>query len=281
MEIIRIDSLATAFMRPDEGANVGVIHSQHGMVLIDTASSPMEIRSLFDAVSAHLEEVRMVVNTHFHSDHTWGNQLFTCPILAHRLCREQMQSNIKNEWSPDVLRSYISDLEKADPKKAEELCEVMKDLKIKPPDQIFEERSEGELDGLRYEIIHTGGHTPDASIVWLPEKRVLFASDLIFQGRYPYIFDADIPDWITALGRLLEFDAEVIIPGHGVRCREAEINTMCDYLQGTWDLTIEHIRQGHSPGETAADPAYPRFPGEKYERLHRANIRYIYEQLTQ
>jgi cyclase len=280
MEIIRIDSFVTAFIRPEEGANVGLIHIPAGMILIDTASSPADIRALFKAVAVRMEEVSLVVNTHSHSDHTWGNQDFTCPILAHRLCQEQMQSSLKNEWSPEELQSYIADLEKTDPKKAEDSRKVVEGLKIKLPDHVFEERFQGELGDFKYEIIHMGGHTPDSSILWLPEKRVLFASDLIFQGRYPYIYDADIPAWIIALNRLLEFNAEVIIPGHGVRCGETEVVTLQKYLQHTWELTQEHIRLGHSPEETSADPAYPIFPGEKYDRLHQANIRYMYLQLT-
>jgi cyclase len=280
MEIIRIDSVATAFIRPEEGANVGLIHTSKGMILIDTTFSPTEIQALFEAVDVGVEQVCMVVNTHSHSDHTWGNQLFTCPILAHRLCQERMQSNLKSEWSPEAFQSYISDLEKTDPKKAEDFRRTVKSLQIKLPDQVFDDRFEEELDGLRYKIIHMGGHTPDSSLLWLPEKRVLFASDLIFQGRYPYIFDADIPVWIAGLGRLLEFEAEVIIPGHGVRCGEAEIIRLREYLQYTWELTDKHIRSGHSVEETTADPAYPFFAAEKYERLHQANIRYMYEKLT-
>ena len=279
MEIIRIDSLATAFIRPYEGANVGLIHTPEGMILIDTTSSPTEVRALFEAVDARLDEVRLVINTHSHSDHTWGNQLFTCPILAQRLCQERMQSHLKSEWSPEVLHSYISDLEKTDPKKAEDFRKVVKDLHITLPSRVFDERFDGELGGVSYQLIHMGGHTPDSSVVWLPGKRVLFASDLIFQGRYPYIFDADIPVWINRLNQLIEFDASAIIPGHGVRCGEAEIISLREYLKDSWDLTAEHIRQGHGPDETATDPAYPRFPGEKYERLHQANIRYMYKQL--
>ena len=280
MEITRIDSLVTAFIRPDEGANIGLIHTPKGMILIDTTSSPMDIRALLGFVDAGVEEVRMVINTHSHSDHTWGNQLFACPILAHRLCQERMRFSLKDEWSTKELLFYISDLKQEDPKKAEDFRMTVQGLQIKLPDQVFEERYEGELGGLSYAIIHMGGHTPDSAIVWLPEKRVLFASDLIFQGRYPYIFDADIPAWITALSRLREFEAEVIIPGHGRSCGEAEIIALGDYLQQTWELTDKHIRLGHDADETSADPAFPYFAAGKYERLHQANIRYMYEKLT-
>jgi cyclase len=279
MEIIRIDSLATAFIRPVEGVNAGLIHTPKGMILIDTTSSPAEIKTIFKAVAAHLDEVRLVINTHSHSDHTWGNQVFTCPILAHRMCLERMQHDLKNEWSPEVLQSYLSDLEKTDPNKADCFRRTVKDLHITLPSEVFDERFEGELGGLNYEVIHLGGHTPDLSVVWLPDSRVLFASDLIFQGRYPYIFDADIPLWITRLTQLMEFSASAIIPGHGVMCGEAEIIALREYLQETWNLTTEHIRHGHSPDETAADQVYIRFADQKYERLHQANIKYMYKQL--
>jgi cyclase len=279
VEIIRIDSVATAFIRTVEGVNAGLIHTPNGMILIDTTSSVAEITALFEVVGAHLEEVRLVINTHFHSDHTWGNQVFTCPILAHRGCVERMQANLKNEWSPEALQSYLSDLERTDPKKADDFRKTVKDLRITLPDKFFDEHYDGNMGGVNYEVIHMGGHTPDLSVVWLPDRRVLFASDLIFQGRYPYIFDADVPAWISRLNQLMEFDASSIVPGHGVMCGGKEILALRQYLQETWDLTAEHIRQGHSQDETANDPAFPRFAEQKYERLHQANIKYIYQQM--
>jgi len=280
MEILRIGSLFTAFIRPKEGANVGLIHTPNGMILIDTTSSPAEIRALFEVEGISLDEVRLVINTHSHSDHTWGNQLFSSPILAHRTCQQQMETALSSYWSPAALQSNLTDLEKADPRKADNFRHTLNGLQIKLPDKVFEDRFEGELGGVRYVVIHLDGHTPDCSIVWLPEKKLLYASDLIFQGRYPYIFDSDVLTWIEALNRLLEFKAEVIIPGHGVRCGGAEIVVLREYLQHTWELTGEHVRMGHPVKEILADRAFPIFPGEKYERLHQENIRYMYKQHT-
>ncbi len=277
MEIVRVGSVFSAFIRPKDGANVGMLHTPKGIVLVDTASSPADIQALLASAHTSVTEVHQVINTHFHNDHTWGNQVFACPILAHRVCRERMEAALGGEWSPDALQLYLADLEKSDPKKATDFRPVLKSLQIKLPDEVFDDRFEGDLGGVNYEIIHTGGHTPDTSIVWLPQSRLLYASDLIFQGRYPFVFDSDVPAWIEALGRLLEFEAEVIIPGHGIPCRDADILVLRDYLQRSWDLVEDHFRLGHSTEETAADPAFPIFPGEKYERLHRANISYMYK----
>ena len=280
MEVTRINSSLSAFIRPSEGANVGLISTPQGMVVIDTTSSPGEILVLLQAAGVDVEEVCMVINTHSHSDHTWGNQVFNCPILAHRLCLEQMQAALKVEWSMEELQAYISDLEKTDLLRAEDFRKVVENLNIKLPDQVFDVRFMGVIGGVKYEVIHLGGHTPDLSIVWLPENKVLFASDLIFQGRYPYIFDGDIPAWVDRLNKLQEFKAEAIIPGHGVRCSEGEIIYLRDYLLNTWERTSEHIRLGHTADEAVTDQGYPIFASDRYERLHRANIRYMYKQLT-
>ena len=149
MEIIRIDSVATAFIRPVEGVNAGLIHTREGMILVDTTSSAEEIIAIFKVVDASIEEVRLVINTHSHSDHTWGNQAFSCPILAHRSCLERMQSALSNEWSPEAFRSYLFDLEKTDPQKADEFRRTMKDLHITLPGEVFDERVERELGGLK------------------------------------------------------------------------------------------------------------------------------------
>ncbi len=281
MDILRLGSNFTAFIRPEQGANVGLIHTPHGMILIDTTSSPAGIKALLGLVGMSANEVRLVINTHFHNDHTWGNQLFKSPILAQRTCQELMKAALEGNWSQAALQTELSDLERTDPRKADDFRQLLEGLHIKLPDKIFEDRFKDELGGVRYEVIHFGGHTPDSSIIWLPGQKMLYASDLIFQGRYPFIFDSDIPAWINALDRLLEYQAEVIIPGHGVRCGEAEIGELRNYLQGSWERASDHFHSGHSLEETLADPAFPVFPGEKYERLHQANIRYMYNQLSQ
>lgn len=280
MEIIRIASHVTAFIRPDEGANVGLIHTPKGMVVVDTTSYPGDMSELLQTAMIKAEEVRWVVNTHCHSDHTWGNQLFNCPILAHHRCLEIMRDSLSDNWSEAGIQGLISQMEKSDPKRAEKLRREAAGLRITLPTETFEERHDLDMGGVKLEIIHFDAHMPDLSVVWLPGEGILFASDLIFQGRYPYIFDSDIQAWIAALNKLPEFRARVIVPGHGLLCGEAEMAALRDYLETTWNLTAGHIAKGHSADEAAADPAYPRYAEKQYERLHQANIRYIYEQLT-
>ncbi len=278
MRTIELSPGVIAFVRLDEGANIGLIRTTDGAVVVDTPSYPQDMQELLDTVSVSVPKVQLVINTHFHSDHTWGNQLFDCPILAHRLCRERMQTNLAGEWSAEAIQARIAEEEKVDPDWARGAREKWADLHITLPTQVFEERREIEIGDVRLQVIHLGGHTPGSSVVWLPEAQVLFVGDLIFEGRYPYMYDADVPALIAALKRLSEFGAQMVVPGHGVLCGEAEIAALVDYLETTWTLTADHLAQGHSEDETAADPSYPHYAEEPVGRREE-NIRLMYAQL--
>lgn len=280
MEIVEVSPGVIIFLRPDEGANAGLIQTAEGVVVIDTTYCAPDMQELLDAAGVLASEVRLVINTHFHSDHTWGNQLFDCPVLAHRLCREKMAANLTGPWSAEAIKEAITERAKTDPDWAREAREKLADLRITLPTEVFEDRRELEIGGVQLEVIHSDAHTPDSAVVWLPEAKVLFAGDLIFEGRYPYLADADVPALIAALKRLPRFGAQAVVPGHGILCDDPEIASLIDYLETTWALTADHLAQGHSEDETAADPSYPRYAERFAERLHEANIQVMYAQLT-
>jgi glyoxylase-like metal-dependent hydrolase (beta-lactamase superfamily II) len=89
------------------------------------------------------------------------------------------------------------------------------------------------VGGVRFEINPVGpAHTPEDLVVYLPSEKVLFAGDLVFRSRIPYVGQADSRHWITALDSLLKFDTRVIVPGHGALSSEArkDMQLTRDYL---------------------------------------------------
>jgi cyclase len=280
MEIVELGQGAVACLRPEEGANVGLIRTEAGAVVIDTTSCPTDMAALLDAVGLPAEDVVWVVNTHQHSDHTWGNQLFACPILAHERCRAAMADNLNGPWKLAAIRASIAERGEREPQWAAEMRHKIQGLEITLPSEVFEDRRALEIGGARVELIHLDAHSPGLCVVWLPEAGVLYASDLIFEGRYPFIEDADLPEWISVLGRLQAFGARTIVPGHGVLCDQTTIDALREYLHGTWSRTIDHLTEGHSVDEAAADPGYPRYAEGAAERYHERNIRWVYESLV-
>jgi cyclase len=280
MEMIELGPGVVAFVRPDEGANVGMVRTDDGLVVVDATWCAMDMLELLESAGVSASEAHLVINTHYHGDHTWGNQLFDCPILAHRLCQERMAANLAGPWSAEAIEDMIVERAKTDPDWAREAREKLADLCITVPTEVFDERRELEIAGVRIEIIHMGAHTPGSAVVWLPEAQVLFAGDLIFEGCYAYIGDADIPSLIAALKQLPEFGAQAIVPGHGQLCGEAEIAELADYLETTWARTADHLAQGHSADEAVADPGYPRY-AKGWPEMHEQNIRVMVAQLSE
>ena len=142
----------------------------------------------------------------------------------------------------------------------------MKEERDKQLSSVFEEVKDAEdrklLEGIRYptvlfeescrldsdpivEVTHLGGHTPDLSAVFVPEEKILFASDNVFGSPDPHTpvepemnARSDLDQWILALGRMLVLDAEVVIPGHLGLCNRQAITKLRDYLQ----LFVANVR---------------------------------------
>jgi glyoxylase-like metal-dependent hydrolase (beta-lactamase superfamily II) len=290
MDIVRPSPGVIVFERPDQGANASLIQTAKGMVVIDTTSCPADMQALLDAVDVSPADVCLVINTHSHSDHTWGNQLFDCPILAHEVCRETMAANMGGPWNLERIRAEIAERraseDPADRQWAKEMQKKIEGLEIRLPTQCFQDRRDLVVGGVEIQVVHLDAHTPGSIVVWTPQTRTLWAGDLIFEGRYPFIGDADIPEWISLLTRLPNgcrlsaFGAETVVPGHGRLCTEATMTALGDYLHGTWSRTIDHLAQGHSADEAASDPGYPRYAEGAAERYHENNIRLMYAVLA-
>ena len=262
------------------GVTVGLIQTGEGLVVLDTTIAPSDIETVLDHAGFSVGDVSLVVNSHFHSDHTWGNQLFECPILAHDLCRARMVENLSGPWRDSERAAWIEEVGQGDPAWAETARRKWSGLRITLPTDTFTTGRTVELGGLKMELIHFGGHTPGLTVVWLPESGVLFASDLLFIGRYPFMGDCIVPDWIDALDRLLAFDARVVVPGHGPLCGAPEIAALRAYLADSWSLTGEHLARGHSVEDAVADPAYPVYAAGQTDR-HEMNIKIMYQKMVE
>ncbi len=232
---------------PGPASNVLYLKTVEGVVLIDTTTSAAEIEAALDLGGISTEDVCMLINTHADGDHIGGNSLFTCPRYAHQITFERMKAAKRPE--------------------------------NEMPTTTFSEPKMGFSAGqFTVELIHTGGHKPEQTIVWIPSHSVLLASDLLFQGRYPFMMSSIIPDWIAALKSLKEYQADIVLPGHGTVCSYQEVDDLLDYLETSFALAGKHYQNGDSLEETMRDPAFPRPAGWDREMLADKNIEIFYEQ---
>lgn len=193
-----------AYVQPDGTwfiNNCGFISDAGQTVVIDATSTEARTRALIDAISDKTgTTATTLVNTHHHGDHTHGNYLFhDATIVAHRACREVMMAAGIGDYSAAFPGVEWGALEFA------------------PPTATFEGSLDLHAGSLSIELSDLGNvaHTSGDIVAWVPERRVLFAGDLVFHGGTPFALFGSVQGTIDAMDRLAAFDAAVLIPGHG------------------------------------------------------------------
>ena len=204
-------------------SNAAFIVTPAGVVVIDALGSPaLAERLLVEIGKITPLPVKVVILTHYHADHIYGLQAFKAKgatILARREGLEYLNSNTARqrlEASRQELAPWID-----------------ASTRLVPADRWLDADETLELGGVKLQIRHVGpSHTPEDLVVWMPQENVLFAGDLVFRSRIPFVGQADSGHWIKALDQLLAFDAKVIVPGHGPISTEArkDMQLTRDYL---------------------------------------------------
>ena len=164
--------------------------------------------------------VTVVVNTHGHSDHAFGNHAFRpCAIWGHERCvtfieRTGRQALASLAAMPDI---------------ADDLAEVVLD----PPDRTFTDRATVEFGGRQVELRYLGrGHTDNDIILIAADAGVMCAGDLLENGAPPYFGDGFPLDWPATVRTLLGLvgDQTVVVPGHGDHAaREFAASVLADF----------------------------------------------------
>jgi glyoxylase-like metal-dependent hydrolase (beta-lactamase superfamily II) len=185
--------------------NIGVVLGDGAALVIDTRSTNAQAREIVaDLRRLTASPVTVVVDTHGHFDHAYGNHVFRpSPIWGHEGCVTFMAR------TGEARRTRIA---AENPEIATDLAEVV----IDPPDKTFSETAYVEVGGRRVELRFLGrGHTDHDIVVDVRDAGVLFAGDLLENGAVPSFGDAYPLDWPETASRVAELAVGVVVPGHG------------------------------------------------------------------
>jgi glyoxylase-like metal-dependent hydrolase (beta-lactamase superfamily II) len=252
----------------------GVIAGPQWAMVIDTLATAEETLSMREFVEHELGlQVRYVINTHYHADHSWGNCFFPgATIVSHALCRDLMHT--RGTPSLEAARKQNN---------------ALRQVKIVLPHLTF---GDGELTlrvGKKNLILSPAkGHSVDGISVLVEEDRILFAGDAFMP--MPYIVDGNLDDLAASIKKIGRMGLENIVQGHGdIILRgeiEAAVKENLAYLSAIRKAVRAALRR-KEPLEYLDEVGIEEcgksrvYLGGLAESLHRRNLRALYRHMLE
>lgn len=242
--------------------NTALIVGDYGVAVVDTHQRPSFDQEVIDIISQITDlPVRYLINTHWHQDHTLGNQVFEgrAEIVGHINTLRELRGRValslgrQREVLPGQLenaRMILVEAKKQGIESNEDLkrlalqvkldseyLQELKGIRVVPPTEVFESSYSLDISRQPIKLLHVGyGHTRGDIVVFLPEEGTLVFGDLLTSGQ-PFMRPQDaVPSaWGPTLSKLQVMDWEYAIPGHGwVDDPRGRIEILVSYLE---DLT--------------------------------------------
>jgi glyoxylase-like metal-dependent hydrolase (beta-lactamase superfamily II) len=250
----------------DDEVDVFALVTQRYLIFVDTSATPEHAAAVVAALSAEaMGRQPLVVLTHADYDHCWGSAVFApgatlpAPIIGHALTRERLLS----------------------PRAAEELAERLAEqprfasVRLVAPDIAYTERLVIDGGDLALELLHTPGHTPDHTVIWIPTLRLLLAGDAV-ERPWPYVHTAaDLPIMRATLTRLAALGVERLAVCHGGVADPALITQNVAYFDELERRCRAALAQSPSLAAQAASSADSDTGTEDDEALEAATLPYV------
>ena len=230
-------------------SNSGVFDLGHETLVFDTLLTPRAAKDLrLFAEYLFRRSPDIVINSHYHSDHMWGNQAFLpgAQFIATDLTRQLMLTEGAEELryytehtaerlaqlqaQPGVTPSL--QLQKGWLSYYEALNEELPHLQVCLPTITFNNRLQIHgTAGEAHLISFTGAHTGSDTLLYLPQQGVVFMSDLLYVGCHPYLADGNPHQWLKVLQEVRQIDAAYFVPGHGPVGTREHLDQQIAYIE--------------------------------------------------
>lgn len=196
------------------GCNPSYVVTGDGVVVIDTPQLPTRAVAMREEAESK-GEIRYLINTEHHVDHIFGNYFFkgAGQVVHHQGVYDNFMT-----VTPDLdPYDYAWEAVPTDDPDGEEIFPA-RDVYYEDPnkgDIVFTGDVTLRVGGHTFELLHTPGHTPGQIAVYVPEERVVFTGDTVFNECQTWLMTSDVDQWLAALERINGLDADIVVPGHG------------------------------------------------------------------
>jgi len=246
-------------------SNAGFVVTGDGVVVFDALGTPALGRAMIAAIGKVTKQpVKRVIVSHYHADHIYGLQAFKqqgAEIWAHRKAQQYLAS--------------AQAVERLAQRRVELFPWVDENTKVVPPDTWLDGDADFRLGGLTFRIFYSdGAHSPEDILMYVAEDRVLFAGDLLFAGRVPFVGNADSKGWLTAMDKMMAVPAVIVIPGHGPATADVARDLVLtrDYVMYLREAMGRAVREMEDFDAAYARTDWSRFKGlPAFEQANRGN----------
>jgi len=236
-------------------SNSGFVITPKGVVVVDALGSPVLAKKLIAEIKKITpQKIVAIIVTHYHADHVYGLQEFK-KIGATIYAQGEGRNYISSETAKQRL--IASRIEFAPWVNASTTL-IGADVWVDQSYKLI-------IGGVEFQIGRVGpAHAPEDLIIYVPSEKVLFAGDLVFRGRIPFVGNADSKGWLQALGEIEALKPSIVIPGHGAQ----SINPAED-IRFTREY-LKYLRESMTKSAVNMDPfdeAYQQADWSEYEGM--------------
>jgi glyoxylase-like metal-dependent hydrolase (beta-lactamase superfamily II) len=236
-------------------SNAGFVITPKGVVVVDALGSPVLAKKLIAEIKKITpQRIVAVIVTHYHADHVYGLQEFK-NIGAKIYAQGEGRNYLSSETAKQRLIASRIDFAPW----------VNASTKLIGADVWVDQSYTLTVGGIEFKIGRVGpAHAPEDLIIYVPSEKVLFAGDLVFRGRIPFVGNADSRGWLHALNEIEALNPNIVIPGHGAYSTNPteDIRFTREYLK--------YLRESMTKSAVNMDPfeeAYQQADWSEYEGM--------------
>jgi cyclase len=273
---------------PSRGSNNSFVVTSEGVVMIDTPMLPTYAIRWRDEIGKR-GEVRYIINTEHHTDHTAGNYFFPGTIIAQEGVREMFSAPIEQVSSHERSQKAVSESmdmrdyilwrwRDMDP----EGLALAPNFQPRPPSITFSDQLTLYSGEHVFELMHLPGHTLYEAAVYLPQEKVVFTGDN-FTNKWQASMTHCYPlEWLDSLKKIEALDVDFVVPGHGEIGDKKDLREFISFVEGAVNTVKKAIDQGMSKEEAVAtisfeDQLPARHPGPIQQQM---NVVRLYDMLS-
>jgi glyoxylase-like metal-dependent hydrolase (beta-lactamase superfamily II) len=297
------DGVYAAIAKPGglASGNAGFIVGDDGVLMVDTFFTPAAVEELIDAIAAETKlPIKYAVNTHYHLDHTGGNQVLAArgvPIIAQdKLIEWQTTKNRRFLPGAEELQKRRADVAKQlSETPAEQVdkraqfdrqlhrLDAMLTIKLTNPTVTFSSGTVQLYLGKREVVLFSlPGHTGGDVLAYVPDANVLYTGDMCWRKTLPNLVDATVNDWIPSLDRLLTlYPTASFVSGHGEVANAADLREFRDYLDDLRTRVKKAIADGLTIEQAKQQMMLPeKYKGFAFQNFATPNVEDMYKELS-